>query len=278
MSQSRPIARDRVQALMCGIFGFALMKPMAVSKALRVLQKLEVHQYPHELRPLGGYGAGLAVLQGKGIVTLEKLGKTPGDVSPAKRLSRIVTVDKARVLVGHVRMPLPEFRGTAKFKETAQPYMIRREPNLTVVSVHNGKVENYKQLRSELSQEHVFESENLGLIDSEIIPHIFERLLEEKRGPDEALYSLFCTLHGPSAIGMLQINEDEAFLHFVHKGKTRGLTIWTNSRGELIFCSRKEPLIEELGGTLAKERFREKVSIEWQEDVGLKLSHRLVLE
>jgi hypothetical protein len=40
----------------------------------------------------------------------------------------------------------------------------------------------------------------------------------------------------------------------------------------VIFCSRKEPLIEEFNDTLVRWKFKEKVSIAWREDVGLKLS------
>jgi hypothetical protein len=74
---------------------------------------------------------------------------------------------------------------------------------------------------------------------------------------------------------MLQIAEENAFLHLIHKGKTRGLTVWTNERNEVIFCSRKEPLIEEFSKMLAKGKFKEKISIPYREDVGLKLSYQL---
>jgi len=161
---------------------------------------------------------------------------------------------------------------SAKFKETAQPYVVELEPNLTVVSVHNGKVENYKELREKLGKEHVLESERVELIDSEVIPHYFEDLLNEMDNIDEALYALFCALHGSNAIAMLQINEENTFLHLIHKGKTRGLTVWTNERSEVIFCSRKEPLIQEFNDTLVRGKFKEKVSIAWRENVGLKLS------
>jgi hypothetical protein len=86
---------------------------------------------------------------------------------------------------------------------------------------------------------------------------------------------LSCALQGSNAIGMLQIDEENTFLHLIHKGKTRGLTVWTNDQDEVIFCSRKEPLIEEFSRTLRAGRFKEKISIKCQEDVGLKLSYKL---
>jgi glucosamine 6-phosphate synthetase-like amidotransferase/phosphosugar isomerase protein len=254
---------------MCGIFGFALTKTMPLVGVFKLLEKLEVHQYPEELKPVGGYGAGVAILLNDGSVLFEKVGKINN--SPVRQLAKIVNakVNDASVLIGHVRMPSPEF------KETAQPYVVELDPNLTIVSVHNGKVENYKELREKLGKEHVFESEKVELIDSEVIPHYFEELLNEIDDIDEALYTLFCALQGSNAIAMLQIDEENTFLHLIHKGKTRGLTVWTNEQNEVIFCSRKEPLIEEFNDTLVRGKFKEKVSIAWREDVGLKLSYQL---
>ncbi len=258
---------------MCGIFGFGLTKPVSMARVFKVLEKLEVHQYPQEKRPVGGYGAGIAVLENEGSFVFEKVGKV-GD-SPARYLSEIVKINEASVLIGHVRMPSSEFMATAKFKETAQPYVVQRDPRLIIASVHNGKVENYKDVRAKLGESHVFESEKFELIDSEVIPHIFAELLNEKQDVEEALYALFCVLQGSSAIALLQVSEQNAFLNFLHKGKTRGLTIWTNDRKELVFCSRKEPLIEEFGTILSKGKFKEKISIAYREDAGFKLSYPL---
>ncbi|PIU60152.1 hypothetical protein COS86_00405, partial [Candidatus Bathyarchaeota archaeon CG07_land_8_20_14_0_80_47_9] len=142
---------------MCGIFGFALKKPIPLVRVLNVLEKLEVHQYPNEPKPAGGYGAGVAILNDDRSIVLEKVGKV--DVSPARRLSEIVKIDEASVLMGHVRMPSPEFMETAKAKATAQPYVAECISGLTVVSVHNGKIENYEEIREKLANRHVLESE-----------------------------------------------------------------------------------------------------------------------
>jgi glucosamine 6-phosphate synthetase-like amidotransferase/phosphosugar isomerase protein len=245
-----------------------------MAQALKVLERLEIHQYPNEPTPVGGQGAGLAVLEKDGGLVHWKVGKV-GDASPAMQLARIVDAAEASVLIGHVRRPSPEFRATARFKEAAQPYVVERDPRLTIASVHNGNVENYKELRASLGETHTFESEKIGLIDSEVIPHFFEELLSEREETDEALYSLFCALHGSSAVGLLQISEENAFLHLVHKGKTRGLTVWTNDENEVVFCSRREPLIQEFEGIITRRRLKEKVSIAYREDAGLKLSFHL---
>lgn len=254
---------------MCGIFGFALKKPLSLAKILNVLEKLEAHQYPNEPKPVGGYGAGVAILTGDGSTVVEKVGKV--DVSPARRLSEIVKIDDASVLMGHVRMPSPEFMETAKAKATAQPYVAECISGLTVVSVHNGKVENYEEIREKLANRHVLESEEVGLIDSEVVPHFFEEKLESRAGSD-ALNAFFEGLSGSNAIGLLQVEKEVVLLHLVHKGKTRGLTVWTNARGEVVFCSRKEPLMAEFKSILADGKFEEKVSVPWNVEKSLKLS------
>lgn len=263
---------------MCGIFGFMFVKPVSLSSVFEVLERLEVHQYPQEPTPMGGFGAGVAVLLEDGSVVSEKVGKVEG--SPSKRLARNwqARVRRASVLVSHVRMPSPEFMTNARFRETAQPYVVQLDPDLTVISVHNGKVENYVDLRKKLDERHVFESEKIQLVDSEIIPHYFEELLHEKEDVDEALSAFSCALQGSSTISILQVSEEETFLHFVHKGKTRGLTVWTNKLGEVIFCSRKEPLTEEFRDIIAHDKFKEKVSIQYREEAGLQLSFRKALE
>jgi glucosamine 6-phosphate synthetase-like amidotransferase/phosphosugar isomerase protein len=262
--------------MMCGIFGFSTMRPVSMDSVFRILQKLEVHQLPQEPLPLGGYGAGVAILLDDGTVLVEKVGKI--DKSPAELLAGIVNVKKASVLLGHVRMPSPEFMNTAKFKETAQPYVVERNPELTVASVHNGKMENYVEVRSKLGAGHVFESEKYQLIDSEVIPHFFEEMLSEKKDTSQVLYEYFCALKGSNTAAILQIGEENSFMHIVHKGQTRGLTVWTNEKNEIIFCSRKAPLIEEFGAILTKGDFKEKVFIGYHEEAGLVLSRRLQLK
>jgi glucosamine 6-phosphate synthetase-like amidotransferase/phosphosugar isomerase protein len=262
---------------MCGIFGFVLKNPVHTPLIFRVLQKLEVSQYPGETKPVGGYGAGVAVMLSDGNIISEKVGRVDG--SPVAHLAKIMApaLSDASVLIGHVRYPSPEFMEAAQFKETAQPYVGQFEPELTIVSAHNGKVENYKELKERM-KEHVFESEKAGFVDSEIIPHYFSELINETESADEALYRLLCTLKGSNTISMFQVDAENAFLHLVHKGKTRGLTVWANEKNEVIFCSRPEPVMEEFEKLLMRDRFKEKISIKWREDAGVKLSFPITFE
>ncbi|MCJ7430288.1 hypothetical protein MUO83_03605 [Candidatus Bathyarchaeota archaeon] len=92
------------------------------------------------------------------------------------------------------------------------------------------------------------------------------------RAGSNALNAFFEDLSGSNAIGLLQVEKEVVLLHLVHKGKTRGLTVWTNARGEVVFCSRKEPLMAEFKNILADGKFEEKVSVPWNVEKSLKLS------
>jgi len=265
---------------MCGIFGFILKKPLPMGKIFEVMKKLEKSQYPNEDQPVGGYGAGVAVMLPDGNIISEKVGKT-GD-SPVSQLSDVMKagfkdLKAAQVVVAHVRFPSSQLMGTVKFKEAAQPYVEHFEQQLTVVSAHNGNVENYKELKS-LLKTHVFESEKVGFVDSEVIPHYFGKILNEMDDANAAAYQLLSTLKGSSAIALLQVEEEDAFLHLIHKGSARGLVVWANDKGEVIFCSRPEPVEEPLKELLAIGRFKQKVAINWKEEAGLKLSFPVVFE
>jgi glucosamine--fructose-6-phosphate aminotransferase (isomerizing) len=257
----------------CGIIGFALTKPVPMDTVFKALVKLETHQYPQEPRPVGGYGAGIAILKDDKI-EFRKVGKV-GD-SPARHLSSIVNIAIAQVLVGHVRMPSPQFMEKARFSETAQPYAARCNRSLTVVSVHNGYVANYVEIKQKLGKKHVFESSRIELVDSEVIPHIFEQYLKEKESVAEALDALYSVLKGSSAIAILQSGNKGKFLHLIHKGgETRGLCVWRNGQNETVFCSRKEPIIEEFNNVLTEHGFEERIFIPYHEDESLKLSFQI---
>lgn len=261
---------------MCGIFGFALTKPVQLESVFRILESLEIQQCPRERRPVGGFGAGLAILREDKTFLLKKVGKAD-KASPAKKLSSLVKSKEARILIGHVRMPSLQFMKTACYSETAQPYVAACSKNTTVVSAHNGFIENYKAIRRRLSQMHSFESESIELVDSEVIPHYFEEITKkEKTG--EALDTLRSTLQGSMALSLLQVSEEELFLHLVHKGKTRGLVVWENPHNEMIFCSRKEPVMVEFVDLLREGKFKEKVSIGWNEEKNLSVSYPLKVE
>ena len=50
------------------------------------------------------------------------------------------------------------------------------------------------------------------------------------------------------------------------------MTVWANAKGEIIFCTRPEPVQEELKEMLIKGGFKEKAVIKTHEVAELKLS------
>jgi glucosamine 6-phosphate synthetase-like amidotransferase/phosphosugar isomerase protein len=259
---------------MCGIFGFVLLKPVKVTLALRMLTILETHQYANEKNPVGGHGAGVYFLDTHGRENFVKVGKTDG--SPAKLLSEkfLETNLQTRLLMGHVRFASINFLDTISFRECTQPYVASCTKQWKVVSVHNGFVRDYGEMRKNLSSKHHFESEERGeLIDSEVLPHLLEELLLSKADAMKAMSRLSALLEnqGGNTLSMLLLGKRLGnFLVFVHHGRTRGLTVWSNPEGEILFSSRKMPVKQVLGEFLKDNDFEEKLSIAWKEPRNIK--------
>jgi len=259
---------------MCGIFGFMLTQPQQLAPALNVLKGLETHQYPHEENPVGGHGAGVFFKGVDGKETFLKLGKTRE--SPARTLAQEVLLahSQASLFIGHVRRASPEFLHTISFRGSTQPYIACCDPDLRVVAVHNGFVSNYQEIRKKMKLKHFFESEKENeLVDSEIIPHLLEELLLDGADLNGALNALLGQLESQnSTLCALVLNRKQVGdqIAFLHTGKTRGLTVWNNRKGELVFSSRKEPVKHFLGKLLQKSGFEEKLSIGWNEPKTIK--------
>lgn len=134
-----------------------------------------------------------------------------------------------------------DFNETIKYALAAQPYKVNCLGHLEVISVHNGMVSNYEEIRKNLSQEHHFESEAVRLIDSEIVAHVFEENLVISNDEIEARKKTFETIEEANTVVLLTIERGKSLLHIIHKGMTRGLHIWTNDIGNIILCSREEP-------------------------------------
>jgi glucosamine 6-phosphate synthetase-like amidotransferase/phosphosugar isomerase protein len=251
---------------MCGIFGYVLKEPLDLSYTLEILKKLEVYIYPGRSTPIGGHGAGVAYLTPEGEVFLRKVGKTDG--SPVSDLMGSLNLEDsgAKVLLSHVRRASRQFNETVKYSECAQPYKAECL-GATVVSIHNGFLRNYIELKDGLSRSHQYESAKMDLIDSEVFPHVYEELAEAE-GAEKALEKLFYAAEGTATVALLSLREKERALSLLHKNSTVGFNLWTNSEGEVIFCSRWEPVEELLGELLKGGGFKRKVFIDYREPAG----------
>lgn len=244
---------------MCGIFAYVGDQGLPIADTLNLLCLLEKEQESNEKSPVGGHGAGIAYLIKEGNVILTKVGRTTD--SPSYHLKQQMQASwksKPHLILGHVRRASPEFDRTIPHAECTQPYMPAciRTTRFATLSAHNGLLQNYQQLRDQLAQWHHFESEKHMLIDSEVIAHLHEELLAQFEDPTKAGSRLYEQIEGNNTIVTITIDKQEAHLHVIHKGKTRGLTIWTNPEGEALLCSRENPVQHVLHKFLSENNYK----------------------
>jgi len=258
---------------MCGIFAYMGHKPFPILEVLKVLHILEPQQEPDETTPVGGDGAGIAYFNKRNEFTLTKVGKTKG--SPVDDLSHQLkdTALGSHLVLGHVRQAYIKFEETIQYRECAQPYKPLCVHKLNLVSAHNGFLQNYLELKNKLTASHSFESQKVKLIDSEVIPHLYEELLKQTKDPTKATHNLFEQIKGNNKHGntvvTLHANKNEAYLNVIQKGKTRGLTAWTNPKGEVMICSREKPVETTLNKFLIENNLRKTIKVTHNDRVNL---------
>ncbi len=160
---------------MCGIVGYIGPRD-ATPIILNGLKRLEYRGYD---------SAGLAVLQNSHIEVRRDVGK----------LARLATLVEGSPVSGQVGI------GHTRWATHGEPSARNAHPHLgmtgDVVVVHNGIVENFLELREELSAEGaVFNSDT----DTEVIVHLVERYLSGGKSLAEAARKAFAHLKGAHGI------------------------------------------------------------------------------
>ncbi|MDB5736099.1 MAG: glucosamine--fructose-6-phosphate aminotransferase [Alphaproteobacteria bacterium] len=161
---------------MCGIVGIAGTRDVAPI-ILEALKRLEYRGY-----------------DSAGIATLEH-----GEI--ARRRSPGKLVNLGAVLQGH---PLSGHTGIGhtRWATHGAPTEANAHPHAsaTVAIVHNGIIENFRELKAELQAKgHKFESET----DSETAAHLVTQLMSEGLAPDEAAKQAVARLTGAYSIAMI---------------------------------------------------------------------------
>jgi len=269
---------------MCGIFGYFCKNQVSTKKVLKLLRILEEDRQSGETSPVGGHGAGVCFINDFGKFVVYKVGKT--NSSPAEDLSLIrdVVQAKSRIILAHVRHASSEFMKTIKYAKATQPYKVNCLGRSEVVSAHNGKVRNSEEIKKHLSKRHYYQSEetlvefvdSATIIDSEVIPHLFEENLIMYSDEVKAGKKTWQTLEGNNATVLLSLTGDTRYLHLLHKGHSRGMHVWKNNKGEIILCSREKPLQQVFGNLLKEGNFEKILSIEREEGKEVCQTHKIV--
>jgi glucosamine--fructose-6-phosphate aminotransferase (isomerizing) len=163
---------------MCGIIGCTARETPVVGAILDGLKRLEYRGYD---------SAGIAVLDGGHLTVFREVGKI-------RRLESVLSngsAPKGKTGLGHTR-----------WATHGKPTETNAHPHQSfggdIVAVHNGIIENYRDLRNSLlAKGHQFKSET----DSEVIPHLIEAHYEGDFL--EAVLGAVRELHGSFAISAM---------------------------------------------------------------------------
>ena len=163
---------------MCGIIGCIGRGDRTVETLVHGLEKLEYRGY--DSAGIGVVGDGLSV------------SKTAGEIEAlSQKLSEQSLA--GTVGIGHTRWST---HGPPT-DENAHPH---QDCTGRVAVVHNGIIENYQELREELSAAgHRFSSDT----DTEVVPHLIEDALDAGAQPEAAFRSAIDRIDGSYAIGAL---------------------------------------------------------------------------
>ncbi|HIJ15803.1 MAG TPA: glutamine--fructose-6-phosphate transaminase (isomerizing), partial [Methanosphaera sp.] len=171
---------------MCGIVGCILNKEVAPT-IIDSIKKLEYRGYD---------SVGIATVTDKINVK-----KGSGKIKEVDEKIHLKEID-GNVGIAHVRWAT---HGNPT-KENAHPHC---SCDNKISVVHNGIIENYKELRMELQQEgHVFKSET----DTEIIPHLIERYMNEGNDLLKSTQLAINKLSGSYALAVISTEEPDKII------------------------------------------------------------------
>jgi glutamine---fructose-6-phosphate transaminase (isomerizing) len=170
---------------MCGIVGILGREPVAGS-LVSALKLLEYRGYD---------SAGIATLENGQLTRLRAQGKL-------RNLEARLTTEPLRGTIGI---------GHTRWATHGKPTEINAHPHATdrLAVVHNGIIENFRELRRELEQDGAeFRSET----DTEVVAHLVSREMDKGRAPLEAVRAALPRLRGAFALAFLFRGEDNLLI------------------------------------------------------------------
>lgn len=165
---------------MCGIVGY-IGKKNALPIILDGLESLEYRGYD---------SAGIAYKLNREVIIKKEKGRI-------ENLKNILTDDESNVGIGHTRWATHGI----PCKKNSHPHKIGK-----ITLVHNGIIENYKELKEELAN-YEFNSDT----DSEIVAALIDKLYSEEKDILKVLSMLKDYLIGSYALGILVDGIDKLF-------------------------------------------------------------------
>ena len=159
---------------MCGITGYIGEKD-AAPVLLQALKRMEYRGYD---------SAGISTIH-KDNVTIKK------DIGRIDAINEKIELGKAKGKIGVAHTRWATHGGVTK--ENAHPHLSCKQK---IVLVHNGIIENYRQLFKELSDNHEIKSET----DSEVIAHLIEEEYNKEKDPLKTLQNVSKKLNGSFAL------------------------------------------------------------------------------
>ena len=199
---------------MCGIVGY-LGEKNTKEILLDGLKELEYRGYD---------SAGIAVLQENTFSNYKAVGKLVNLEDKTKDF----TTDGFAVGIGHTR-----------WATHGKPTELNAHPHLGESSyvVHNGIIENYVALKSDLEADGV---KFLSQTDTEVIVHLFEKNLKTAKSALSAFEKTISQLQGAYAI-LLVTKEENETIFFAKHGSP--MLVGINEENEKYFASSDTPLI-----------------------------------
>lgn len=174
---------------MCGIVGIIGSEPVA-DNLLDALRRLEYRGYD---------SAGISTLEAGRLQRRRAQGKLQ---NLQQRLSEHPL--SGRIGIGHTRWATHG----APTEMNAHPHMTDK-----VSLVHNGIIENFRELRDELVQDGaVFVSQT----DTEVIAHLISREISKGASPERAVQNILKRLEGAFALAILFDGEDDLMIAARH--------------------------------------------------------------
>ncbi len=190
---------------MCGLIGYCGEEP-AAPLLVKALQHLEYRGYD---------SAGIATIADGRVQLKKDVGKL-GEVRQKHQLDDL----PGTIGVGHVRWAT--HGGVTQ--ANAHPHT---DCTKKVAVVHNGIIQNHRELRSRLEAKHAFVSET----DTEVIPHLLEEHLTTSNSLEQAVLKTTRELEGSYALVIMSSQEPEKL---VATCKDNPLVVGKSRKGNFI--------------------------------------------